>query len=104
MVAEFHWFAVGGFSLIMTLAWLFIEKRINTTAMLSAIGWSWMALTGADLTRYTDTGTEISLSAGNLQWLCSALAILSLLVLLLYQFDHYPPRDDNPPEVSPDVR
>lgn len=104
MVAETHWFAVGGFSLLMTVGWLFAERRINATAMLAVIGWSWMALTGGSLTRYTETGTEIALDVGALQYLCTLLAILSALVLILRYFGHYPPRDDDAMEVSPDAR
>jgi formate hydrogenlyase subunit 3/multisubunit Na+/H+ antiporter MnhD subunit len=104
MVAELHWFAVGAFSMFMTAAWLFSDRRITITGLFSAIGWSWMAVTGGDITRYTESGTEIALSVDELQYLCSALALLSFLAVVLYQFDHYPPRADNPTEVDPDVR
>lgn len=100
MVVEAHWFAVGAFATLMTLAWLFIEKRITTTSALSAICWSFMAITGGNLTRYTQTGAEISLDAGVLQYACTALAMLSFLALALYRFDHYPPREDNPAEAQ----
>lgn len=93
---ESHWFALGGFSMLMTLGWLFVEERVTTTAALAAGGWAYMALTADSLVRYTDTGTEIAVSAGSLAYFCTALALLSLLALLLYRFGLYPPQEDDP--------
>jgi hypothetical protein len=103
MPAELHWLAVGVFSLTMTAAWLFAEKRIVVTSLLAGAGWSWMALTGDALTRYTNTGTEIQLQAGPLIYLCLALAVVSFLALGLTIWGHYPPPEDNPTEVEPNV-
>jgi len=101
MPAELHWLAVGVFSLTMTAAWLFSEQRVIVTTILAGAGWSWMALTGGSLTRYTETGAEISLDAGELVYLCLLLALVSWLALGLALWGHYPPREDNAPEVQP---
>jgi hypothetical protein len=92
---ETHFLWLGVFTMTMTVAWLFVERRVTTTAMLSAIGWSVMALTGGNLTRVTEDGSEISTSIDELQWICTLLALLSFVVLVLYRFGHYPPTDDD---------
>jgi len=96
---ESHWMAVGAFSLVMTLGWLFVDVRVTTTGLLAAMGWITMALTGDTLERITQDGSRVDASAGVLVWLCTALAILSLLAVLLYQFDAYPPETEDPKEV-----
>lgn len=96
MVVESHWFAVAAFSMIFTLGWLFVEKRVTTTAMLAAAGWSFCAFTAQSLTRITQTGAEVSVPAGSLAYFCIALALVSLLALVLYRFGLYPPTDDQP--------
>jgi len=96
MVAELHWLALGGFSMLMTLAWLFVERRITTTTLLAGAGWAYMALTADSLVRYTETGSEISLSAGSLAYFCTGLALLSFLALVLFMFGEYPPGEDDP--------
>jgi hypothetical protein len=96
MPAELHWLAVGAFSTAFTFAWLFAGERITVTTLFATAGWSWMSVTGGDLTRYTEGGTEIAISSTSLQYLTVALALLSLLALLMHQFGHYPPDDDSP--------
>lgn len=103
MVAEAHWFAVGGFSLVMTLAWLFIERRIFVTSLFATVGWAWMAFTASTVTRYTETGTEIAIDVGAIQQIVLGLAVLSALVPILYSFGHYPPRSDDATEVEADA-
>lgn len=93
---ETHWFALAAFALLMTLSWLFIEKRITTTSALAGATWALAALTGGNLTRITEDGTEIAVSIGSLQYFCTLLALLSFMVLILYRFDEYPPGPDSP--------
>lgn len=102
MVAEAHWFAVGGFSLTLTLAWLFVERRIFFTSLFATAGWSWMAFTASGVVRYTESGTEIPLEVGAIQYIVLGLALLSGLVPILHYFDHYPPRQDDPTEMRTD--
>lgn len=101
MPAELHWLAVGLFSTLLTLSWLFVERRLVISTLLAGAGWSWMTLTGADLTRYTETGAEIAIDAGELAYLCLALAVVSWLALGLHLWGHYPPRDNNAAEMEP---
>lgn len=103
MVAEAHWFAVGGFALLMTLSWLFADRRIMVTSLFATAGWSWMAFTASGVVRYTESGTEIALELGAIQYIVLGLALLSGLVPILYYFDHYPPRQDDPTEMSADA-
>ena len=93
MVAEMHWFAVAAFATLMTAAWLYVDRRITTSAALAAVTWSWLSVTGDSLVRYTQTGAEIQLSVGTLQYVTALLALLSLLALVLKRFGHYPPTD-----------
>lgn len=95
MPAELHWLAVGLFSTAFTFAWLFAERRLTVSTLCAAAGWSWMTVTGGSLTRYTQTGEEIALSTTSLQYLTVALALLSLLALIMHQFGHYPPADSS---------
>jgi len=102
MVAETHWLAVGVFSMITTLGWLYRPtERLTVTALLSTFGWAWMALTADSLVRYTQTGEVVPLSAGSLAYVAAFLAVLSMLALILYRFGHYPPTEDDPNEVDP---
>jgi hypothetical protein len=103
MVAEAHWFAVGGFSLLMTLAWLFADRRIMVTSLFATAGWAWMGFTASGVTRYTETGTEIALDVGAIQYVVLGLALLSGLVPILYSFGHYPPRSDDATEIPADA-
>lgn len=97
---ESHWLALGAFSMIMTLAWLFIERRLMVTTLFAGAGWAYMAISADALTRITDTGTEIAASAGSIGYVCTGLAILSLVAALLAKFDHYPPEEDDPADAA----
>jgi len=107
MVVETYWLGTGAFATVMTLAWLFIPIRITLTTLLSAGAWSFMALSGGSIVRYTETGAEVPLDAGVLQYLCTFLAIISFVAAVLHYFGHFPPEDDgemtDPTEVNPDV-
>lgn len=102
MVALGFWYAVGAGSLLMTFAWLFVEKRITFTSLFAGIGWGWLALVGGSITKYTESGTEIPLAAPSLQYILGGLAILSFLAGVLYRFGHYPPVDDDPASIEGD--
>jgi hypothetical protein len=88
------WLVTGVFSTTMLLAWLFIDKRVTTTGLLSAGGWATMALTGGSLEVIGQSGSRIATQAGPLQYFCTLLALLSLLAVILHRFGHYPPPTD----------
>lgn len=92
---ELHWLALGAFATALTFAWLFVEKRTTTTTIISATCWSVMALSGNSLERITETGSRVSADVGFLVWLCTLLAVLSMLAAVLFQFGHYPPEDND---------
>lgn len=88
---ESHWFTLFGSAGVLTLTWLFIEKNLAFSTILASALWFIVAYTGGDLTRYTDSGTEIAVSAPELQYVALALGLASLLARLLYSFGEYPP-------------
>ena len=90
---ELHWLALSALATAFTFAWLFVERRITTTTILAATCWSLLALSGGSLERITETGTRVSADVGYLVWVCTLLAILSMLAGVLYVFGHYPPED-----------
>jgi len=96
MVAQAYWFAMGGFTTLMTFAWLFIERRVTSTGLFAGIGWSFLAVTGNDIHRFTETGAEIQVPLGNLQYFCAGMAFLSFFAVLAYRYGHFPPKDDDP--------
>ena len=96
MVSESQWLAVGGFASVMTLAWMFADRRITVTGLMAGLSWAWMAMLADDVTKYTDSGTEVSASAGSLAYFCIAMSFLSFLAVVLYQFGQYPPERDDP--------
>lgn len=93
VVAQF-WWGVVLFAFTMTAAWLFIEKRVTTTALLAGAGWSFAFFTGVELVHRTETGATYTTSAGTVRYFALFLALLSFVVLILYRFGHYPPEDD----------
>jgi len=99
---ETHWILLVGFAFLMSVAWLFIERRITTTSALAGVTWALAALTGGNLTRITQDGSEVAVSVDELQYICTIMAVLSLMVLILYRFDAYPPNADDP--MNPDQR
>lgn len=93
---ETHWFILVAGATLSTIAWLFVERRVTTTTGLAAALWSFAALTGGkNLERITMDGTRVATPAPELQYVCTALAALSLLAALLYRFGAYPPQDDD---------
>lgn len=103
MPAESLWLSVGVFSMLMTGGWLFASRRTTVTTLLAGVGWSWLTVTGGSVERITESGSRVALEMVSLQYLTTALALLSFLALVLHQFGHYPPTDDPDSQVSPNV-
>ena len=95
------WLALGAFGTIMLLCWLFIDdKRVVATGALSTATWAIMAITAGTVTKTTLDGTQVQTELGALQYFCMGLSLLSLLAVLMYWADHYPPATDRPEEVN----
>lgn len=92
------WLAVGAVATILTLCWLFVEKRILVTSGLAGGLWSWMALVGGDVTRLLESGARASTTLTSLRYLLAAMAILSLFAMTMYYFGYYPPDEERPEE------
>ena len=103
MPAESLWLAVGAFSMLMTGGWLYARRRLTVTTLLAGVGWAWMTVTGGQVERITESGSRVALEMVSLQYLTTALALLSFLALVLHQFGHYPPTDDPDSQVTPNV-
>jgi hypothetical protein len=90
-----HWFVLVALAAVSMGAWLFIPVRIATTSLLASGLWLFAAYTGGDLTQLTDSGTEVAVSAPELQYVALAMGLLSLLARVLYWFDEYPPNEQS---------
>ncbi|RLM53186.1 hypothetical protein DVK02_14955 [Halobellus sp. Atlit-31R] len=90
-----NWFALAGFATLLTLLWLVVlpRARVYVTSGLSFISWAAAATSAASLQRRTLDGTAVDVGAPVLQYLATALALVSLLVFVLYHFGLYPPED-----------
>jgi lysylphosphatidylglycerol synthetase-like protein (DUF2156 family) len=95
-----QWYVLFASASILTLAWLFLEKNLAFSTILAAALWFVTAYTGGDLTRITDSGTQVSVSAPELQYVALALGLASLLARFLYSMGEYPPRVHNDVEGS----
>lgn len=91
-----YWLALGAFSTLMTLLWLVVSpyERVYFTAGMGGVGWVLMALTAPGVSRLTEAGTTVQAPVSEpLQLFVGLLGFLSLVVVVLYRFDEYPPPD-----------
>ncbi|MWG35893.1 hypothetical protein [Halomarina oriensis] len=89
------WLAVAAVALLFTLCWLFVEKRLFLTTLLSTILWAWLGTTAGDLeVRSLEAGTTAPIEIPSLQWVMFGMTALSVLAAFLHYFGHYPPQDD----------
>jgi hypothetical protein len=73
-----------------TWAWTVREQAIAFMTMLSATGWSLLAVTGGDIVLYHHDGTSTTLAEPALQLVFTGLAVLSFFGLVLWYFGQYP--------------
>lgn len=97
---ETHWYVLFACAGVLTLAWLFLDRNIAFSTILAAGLWFYAAYSGGDLTRITESGTEVAVSAPELQYVALAFGLASLLARFLYSFGEYPPRVHNDVEGS----
>lgn len=89
------WIAVAAVALLFTVCWLFVERRLFLTTLLSATLWSWLATTAGDLQiRSLEANTSVAVDIASLQWLMFGMAALSVFATFLHYFDAYPPGED----------
>ena len=96
-----YWYGLGVLALIMTMTWLHLEdsEKVYFTAGIGGTAWLLMSLTARGLERLTETGTTVPADAGVLiQLFTGIMALLSLLVVVLYKSELYPPPGDDAPD------
>lgn len=92
-----YYLAVLGIAGVATLAWLFVELRVNVTAFIAFIAWTMLAVYGGGVEKLLDDGTRVEAAVpAEVRWLLFGLAILSFLALALYQLGVYPPDTGEP--------
>jgi len=95
------WSAVAVVALVATAFWGFLarETAIYISSGVSFVTWSWLALTGGD-TALVNGGDPIFVreTLASLQFVCLALAVISLVVFTLRLFGSYPSPDRNAAE------
>jgi hypothetical protein len=91
-------FAVGTVALVSTAMWAILarETAVYVTSGLSFVGFSWLAIVGADVAMVTESQTIwLRTTFASLQLVGLALAIVSLVVFVLRLFGAYPSPETN---------
>lgn len=95
------WAAVGLIALVATAMWGILARRtgVYVTSGLSFTAWSWLAIVGGD-TALVNGGDPIWVreTVASLQFLATALAIISLVVFAMRLMGAYPSPSDNAAE------
>jgi hypothetical protein len=94
MPAQTYWLGMAVLATLLTFAWLFVERRVIMTGLFAGFIWVFLALTGDDVYRITETGEQVAAPVGVIQYFTLAMGILSLLAVILYWSGHYPPEED----------
>lgn len=88
------YYAICASALLFTLLWLLVpDRRVTFTALAASGLWFLASVSGAGVEVVTDSGTRVGADVAALQYPALAFGVLSLLVVPLYWFDHYPPED-----------
>lgn len=100
------WAAVALVALVATACWAILARKtgVYVTSGLSFTAWSWLAITGGDtaLVAVSAGGSPIWVrdTVASLQWVCLALAIISLVVFSLRLLGAYPSPAENAAETD----
>lgn len=97
------WAAIAMVALATTASWalLFRETAIYVTSGLSFTAWSWLSLTGGDVAVVTESGVVwVRSSTASLQFVCLALAVISLVVFVMRLMGAYPSPQTNAAEAE----
>lgn len=98
------WAAVGLIALVSTTFWAVLarETGIYVTSGLSFATWSWLALAGGDTAMILNSGELVWVrdTVASLQYVCLALAFISLVVFALRLMGAYPSPNQNAAETK----
>jgi len=101
------WAAVALVALVATALWAILarETGVYVTSGLSFTAWSWLAITGGDVAMFV--GGEpvyVRETIASLQFVCLALAFISLIVFVMRTFGAYPSPQTNAAESEDSAR
>lgn len=98
------WAAVAVVALISTALWSILarETGVYVTSGISFTTWSWLALTGGDTALILGQGELLYVrdTVASLQFVCLALAVISLVVFALRLMGAYPSPQQNAAETN----
>ena len=95
------WAAVGLVALIATAMWSILARRtgIYVTSGISYTAWGWVAITGGDVAMLVGGDTVwVRETTASIQFIATALAIISLVVFSMRLMGAYPSPSDNAAE------
>jgi len=89
------WLPIAAAAFLLTLCWLFVERRTFLTTATAAALWAYCSTTAGSLeVRSVEAGTRYAVDLPGLSYLCLGMALFSILALVLHYFEAYPPRAD----------
>jgi len=101
------WAAVAAVALVSTLLWAFLarETGVYVSAGVSWTTWSWLAITGGD-TAMLVAGDPVYVreTVASLQFVAIAMAVISLVVIVMRLFGAYPSAQNNAAESEDSAR
>lgn len=96
------YFAVAVVTLSATAMWAILarETAVYITSGLSFVGFSWLAIVGADVGMLSPTGEVVWMrtTLASIQFIALAMAVVSLVVFSLRLFGAYPSPSQNAAE------
>lgn len=97
------WSAVAVVALVATAFWAFLARQtgVYLSAGVSWTAWSWLAITGGDVA-LANGGDPIWVreTVASLQFIAIAMAVISLVVIVMRLFGAYPSVEDNAAETD----
>lgn len=90
---QLYAFGAGVIALLFTVAYLYFpERRVPVSGTIAFLLWGMLALQGGDIRRLEQSGTKYAAPIPDeLRFVLAALAIISLLAVVLYTLGVYPP-------------